>query len=578
MQLPVYRVAATTRLADQVEEFGQKLFGAGRGEVRERGLLAAWTGPGVAIDVDTARGGYFAADRTRLWRPDLATTRVRLPSEEEARGSGQRLLTETGALPVLRAPFRFTRPRIGGTVTAVQRRDQSRRELVRNDVRYGVDVELDLSAYGVGTVPLVGGGGRFSLTFGEAGRVIGSHGVWRSPTKEAVLMDVIPEEETDERFRALTSGIRVRDFRSRLAYYSAPSFVEQEFLAPVRVYFATIDVDGRAFPMRAVTLPACEVGPSLPRPVPQPPRGSPARPHVRPLPADLRLEPGGPVPLGVRMNTRALRDRGIDPATVLTADPGRRGRLIVHPEISPAVLRDLPGLLGTYSAGTSWIGELGGLAGSQDNAQGFVDGLADAAWSIRFNWGNANAWETDWRKNDDDWVDAVDFVFYTGHAGADGWMLVEPEDSSLVYAETAGAPDLWGEKNLDWLVIAACGPLQDDAVRAGGGNAVDRWKTAFDGLHLLMGYAEVTYDNTEEGRRLVQYARAGDTLMSAWFRTAQEIQPSKVYEPDGPIIYASTMWVGGTAGSTAGDHLWGYGDVGPDLPEPLYWACTWSGC
>ena len=48
-----------------------------------------------------------------------------------------------------------------------------------------------------------------------------------------------------------------------------------------------------------------------------------------------------------------------------------------------------------YEAGTSWIGELGGLPGSQQNAQGFVDGLKNEGWRVNFNWGDRNAWESD---------------------------------------------------------------------------------------------------------------------------------------------------------------------------------------
>lgn len=578
MRVPLFKVAATTRFADEITGFGQKLFGVREAEVRTRGPLAQLAGAPVKIDVDGARGGWFGADESRLWQPHRVAATIPLPDAAEARRNGERLLTEAGAFTGITGPFRLARPRIGGTVTATQTRDGGERRLVRDDVRYGVEVELDLSQYGAGVVPLVGGGGRFSVTFGERGRVIGSHGVWRPPVEPPVLVELYPQKQTDEQFRALVEGVPLREFRSVLAYYAAPSFTEQVYLAPVRVYFASIEVDGRVVPMRAVTLPACEGGFALPRPVPQPRRRAQDGPRVRPLPSDLRLEAGQPVPSGIRMNTRALRDRGVDPATVLVADPDRPGGLIVNPRIAPAVLRDLPTVLGNYSAGTSWIGLIGGLPGSQGNAQGFVDGLADAGWAIRFNHGEENAWETDWRKNDDEWVDAVDFVFYTGHAGPDGWALVAPEDGSLHYTETAGAPDLWGPKELEWIVIAACGPLQDDAVKPGAGSAINRWKTAFDGLHLLMGYAEVTYDNTEEGRRLVQYAREGSTLMSAWFRTAQEIQPSKLSEPDGPIIYASTMWVDGAGGCTAGDHLWGYGEVGPDVPEPWSWSCTWSGC
>jgi hypothetical protein len=225
----------------------------------------------------------------------------------------------------------------------------------------------------------------------------------------------------------------------------------------------------------------------------------------------------------------------------------------------------------------------GGLAGSQQNAQGFIDELAADGWDINFNWGDGNAWESDWRRNDDTWVDAADFVFYTGHANMNGWTLASPDDTFLHFSETGAVPqapgDLWGQQDLEWAVIAACGPLQDEIIGKGGGNVLTRWGGAFDGLHTLMGYGGITFDNTQEGRRLIQYAKGGQTLIGAWFRAATEIQPSTngAAAPDGPDIWVGAMWVArsGTT-SPSGDHLWGHGSVAPDPTSPNIKACMWT--
>jgi len=74
--------------------------------------------------------------------------------------------------------------------------------------------------------------------------------------------------------------------------------------------------------------------------------------------------------------------------------------------------------------------------------------------------------------------------------------------------------------------VAACGSLEDDVISTGGADVFDRWDSAFDGLHLLLGYGSVTNDNEEEGKRVIQYARQGSTLIDVWFRTGREIQPS----------------------------------------------------
>ena len=147
-----------------------------------------------------------------------------------------------------------------------------------------------------------------------------------------------------------------------------------------------------------------------------------------------------------------------------------------------------------------------------------------------------------WQRNDDTWVDAADFVFYTGRANKDGWVLSSPDDGFLSFKEVGAGPatagDLWGQQDLEWAVIAACGPLQDDLISAGGGDVLARWDGAFDGLHSLLGYGAITYDNTDEGKRIVQYAKAGAPIIDSWFRTAREIKPSTngASPPDGPDV------------------------------------------
>ncbi len=190
-------------------------------------------------------------------------------------------------------------------------------------------------------------------------------------------------------------------------------------------------------------------------------------------------------------------------------------------------------------------------------------------WQRRFNWGNAAAWKSDWTINDDDWVDDVDFASTPATRGrtagcsplngAGTGSTTPRSDPSPTSRATCGA------RTTEWVVIAACGPLEDDVIN-GGGNVHSRWIGAFDGLHLLLGYAAVTYDNTERGRRVALYARQGMTVRRG-FRTAEEIQPSTngYGDPYGPKVYAAAMWVGNATANNADDHLWGHGSVGPDI-------------
>jgi hypothetical protein len=71
-----------------------------------------------------------------------------------------------------------------------------------------------------------------------------------------------------------------------------------------------------------------------------------------------------------------------------------------------------------------------------------------------------------------------------------GWVLSKPDDLSLDFTEVGSAPgtpgDLWGQSDLGMAVVAACGPLQDSVIAAGGGNVLSRWDGAFDGMHILL--------------------------------------------------------------------------------------------
>jgi hypothetical protein len=129
-----------------------------------------------------------------------------------------------------------------------------------------------------------------------------------------------------------------------------------------------------------------------------------------------------------------------------------------------------------------------------------------------------------------------------------GWVLNQPSDTGFNTPEAGASPanpgDLWGQQDLEWVVIAACGPHQHASFVAGGGNAFDRWRGVFDGLHLFMGYGAVTFDNEEEERhrlrprrrhpaaRLVP-RRQGDP--AAYQRRGRSERAERLRDGDGPM-------------------------------------------
>ena len=529
-QLPIFRLRTPNVGVPDLLALGKGLFGLPTFSLPVLGSRLSLVSGSLLVDLEKASGGVWAADNSQLWNPEL---RPSLPSESEAAQMATRLMGQL-PLPKLdpKLPFRLRQLGVGGTELAVEANGKRQDHRLDLHVQQVVTLDLGDSVPGLkGEIPIVGGGGKFGITLGDRGRVIGFNGVWR-PVESSFLANQIPQQKSNEDFLKMASGLRIDSHESFLAYYSAPAWESQQFLFPVYVHSAVARFGEQVVPLRMVTLPASEFGPFPKIPAPQPKR--------------TLLKP--PIPFVEPDERRGMRN--------------------------PSV----------FESGTSWIGTSGGLPGSQNNAKGFVDGLAAEGWKTRFNWGDGNAFESDWRGNDDDWVDAVDFVFYAGHANGNGWVLSKPDDGFLDFAETGGAPgtpgDLWGQHDLEWMIIAACGPLQDDVLSKGGGNVLSRWDGAFDGLHTLMGYGAITFDNETEGKKVVEYARGGQPLIDAWFRTAREIQPSTNGKsaPNGPTVYVGAMWVSKSDANPRMDHLWNRGSVSADPTSPTSKTCMWTTC
>ncbi|MEU4396510.1 DUF6345 domain-containing protein [Kribbella sp. NPDC023855] len=489
-----------------------------------------------SVELSRASGGLWAADKSQLFNADLTPD---LPSEDEAVSEARTFMESAGLLPSLTGSATW------GELLTASSRVVTLTEGGRTEVLLDRQIVFPVVVDGL---PVVGGGGDFTLAFGDGGRPIGLHGVWRE-IHDSFSSAALPAEQIDEIFREelAAQGVKTTAVSQYLAFYSAPAFDRQDFLYPVYVMGGTGVFGDREVPLRLSMFPATEFGPK------------------RSLPAPERIR---------RSKIGARRSTGRD----AEAKHVRRGYN------SGASRQGARVVANPFEAGASWIGSSGGLAGSKKNAQGFIDQWRDDGWNINFNWGDGNAWESDWRRNDDTWVDAADFVFYTGHADMNGWTLASPDDGSLQFNEVGGSPgnpgDLWGENDLEWLVVAACGPLQDELLSKGGGDVLSRWDGAFDGLHLLMGYGAITFDNESEGRTLAAYARQGQTLKDAWFRTAKEIQPASNGEapPNGPTVWVGVMWVTRLGVDPINDHAWNHGSVAADPTSPTSLSCMWTVC
>lgn len=253
---------------------------------------------------------------------------------------------------------------------------------------------------------------------------------------------------------------------------------------------------------------------------------------------------------------------------VVTDAEGLRTTAFGYTPVS-AIVGGVPIHTRRIAFGASWVGQAYGegarLPWPADNSRGFMETLEAAGVRRNYAFGERLAFETDWvdvdlraSGRDDSIADNVDIFWFTGHANGDGYVLSQGashDDDWVVFNEVN-----WGDRDLEWANIAACGPLQRDT---GAGNLQARWGQAFQGLHILNGYATVSGDGPNEGRTLARHlvgegSLDPQTVRRAWSLMAIDNQgPTVVHGSMGVI---STEWL-----TTVNDHLWGYGSVGPDI-------------
>lgn len=475
--------------------------------------------------------------------------------EKTARERFMTALTQSGLAPegeALAGEVRFLAADLQGTTRA--------------EAVLGVEVSFQLALDGL---PLVGPGAQVQALF-ETETVPTQLLYLFREVKPGPRVALLSREEAALRARGLLGLPRGLDLgklsEPELVYYAPPlSRTGVRRIYPHYLYALVEEVAGEEVPRRRVLVPAFE--------------GSPK------VTIEHRVEAGKIVAVArVQGGTPPYRYLWTSSNGALSEEQAGKGPELIYsveqldgPEVLSVWVEDAEGLSagdsvlielsgdgakplvgGVVDAGSEWIGSCAGLPRAAANARGFVVTMRLAGAQIRFNYGESAAWERDFKDTGDAGVvDNADLVFYTGHANAHGFEFCSQQDDRFLrYDETR-----WGDGDLEWLVIAACGPLQRSAP---GGAWWERWGPAFQGLHLLLGYATVTFDNTEEGLIFATVATGfpfpslARTMREAWVRAAKETQ--------GPEEIWSVMGVYGKNGETNyNDYFHGRGPVGPDI-------------
>lgn len=563
---PVFKVETPAFDAQRAQGLFAGAFGETKPESRKLpfrdGAMALAEGKRV-LEFEARSGYWYGADKALMWNSQV---QGEAPSAGQAIEQAQAFLRKTEFLPEDKL-LNYRQASVAETAVGADIPGRVDKRVLDYTVTYAASVRTPN-----GEVPVTGGGSEVSVTIGVNGQVSGFSGGWRPIADEVAMVEVGTPQDAVEAFMKAHPEMKAVELKAELAYYAAPAFEAQEFLAPVWIISGQVEINGERTPLRPAMLAASEYGPKLEV-------GQPIRPRDLNLKPSDGLKPdeegGGRPTLQLDPSQiERLKKTPLQPVKPLV-DPSQLPRPKLEKPLKtgwldwvfPPAFAQSPGDYGGKECATSWIGESQGLGGSSGNRQGFVDKCRQAGWAVNFDWGDQNAFESDWNANDDAWVDAADLIFYTGHAGPNGWNLYTPSDGSLSTGEPGGALDRWGANDAEWIIIAACGPLQSNHFVGSVGNAFDRWRDVFDGLHIFLGYGAVTFDNTSEGRRFMELALSGENMISAWFRTAREIQPSTNDEsaPNGPTIYVVAMYAHNGDHCTENDHAHGTGSVCSDV-------------
>jgi hypothetical protein len=176
--------------------------------------------------------------------------------------------------------------------------------------------------------------------------------------------------------------------------------------------------------------------------------------------------------------------------------------------------------------GVEWINTFSGpckqvnLGNRANDAEGFQNAMASAGHTSVFDWGDGNAWETDFRHPDFggdslDWSDNVHFCYFADHGGNGGGVFqigfTAKHDSCL------GSSNQWrlGVKSLKWMAFDTCDLVLDTSV-----GSIVEWFGPMQGVHIVFGFVGTAYDDGGRGASFGHDAAAGAGLSNAWLDDA----------------------------------------------------------
>ena len=492
IKLPVYQLSPAPTDPAAIEDIAAVLFGLEGGELEERDGSIVGRSGSVAIELSTrsaAASGLPTHSSCETRRCVRRSCRPSAPTRPRQSGSNASACSRASTTARPSRSRSSTRAARSWPIATASRRTGHALDV---QARYGVavrnpgiDGEPDL-------LPVVGGGGKFALPLGDEGRPIASRAV-ASRRRGRVVEAIDPGRPTPASRADVAPRLRVRDLVPRLPRGADGSGRRAD--SGLRLW--RHDVVGGKVPDAPRHAPCDRVRPGA-HPTPA---AAPAQEAAR------AAQPASP--------RRGWRTSG-NPFEAGTRGSVRRAASPVATTTRRASSTDWPRTAGS-STSTGATRTPGNPTGGGTTTPGWTPQISSSTPDTR-----------------------------TRRLGTGVARRRFPD-----FNEVGAAPPRPATSGANRTSSGLSSPpavrCRTNSSAAGGGDVLTRWDGAFDGLHTLMGYGAITFDNTDEGKRIVKYAR-GVAGIDAWFRTAREIEP-------GTNGAAAPDWTGRMGGRNVGNEV-----------------------
>jgi hypothetical protein len=548
-----------------------------------------------------------------------------LPSEEDARDTANGFLASLIIDGVIPEGVEFEFFDVGETKTIVF--DLATNDTITMINHLDVLYSFELESSELEKIPVEGPGAKIRVSIGDEEEVIGLHYVWRE-VKSFQLYPAITVEEAIEIFEE-TWEVEPETLEVELGYYAESEYDKQDFLQPYYIFDGTMKIDGEEVQFPTQLIPATTfspiariVSPDYDAEFPEGimidfeasvSGGEP--PYKYSWESDVDGVIGEEASFSSNLSV-AIRDGEVLPHAITLQVTDQNGNLAmaitsvkIVPAQSASILTRAPASEGTqtlstnspndddndYEVGIEYVNDYPNhpLYFCGMCARGFRDKLKADGWDSKFTWKNSMAWEEDFKyRYDSDggtdylYIDAVDFAYFAGHGSPYRIRFCNPNHDirSFYFSKARWGGNMIGSSgeagDLEWIVLDACLTLKE---YDGGTYVKGRWDQAFDGLHIVFGFAKKCHDVWDRGKRFAKNMVNQDrTIIRSWIRATQATEGNKVR---GAYLRGSseTSWMGlmmeyASYQGTYWDHLPGHGYVSPD-PYPrgylIYhnWVC-----